>query len=503
MLDTPEQKQVFAGSIVLIIILGVISIWQHPNVTPVGPDYAALQQQNQQEQAANNAYLASLGTTAQAQQQIFSQILPPDQLQAAVDQALNSSQTITIPVVADSQIKISKTTGKQALQDYFNQSGPIFDQLASLTDASQNDLYSQTGNQDNIKGLAQSISSDETALAQLAVPQEAVDFHKQLLVGLRVYGDLVSGSQNYMTGQDQNPWPDVYKNYVIIGNVLAQGNTDYNQLNQKYKFTASSGQTGLASGNWLAPKASAQLATIDVWAKAQQILEEAAASAISQFMLSFLSKLADKIEASYRISNFLYYSDALVSGQYVDDYLNKYVTDPVDRTIAKNFIPEITCGNTQNLNTTFNAKADQYLGFDPATLDPNDPNYYQKLNRVGNFMATPQGWQEYYLGIAQQAQSNAQSAANNEINSPGLKAGRDAQGSGILTPGATSEDVLRGIFMRFMQEGSSVSTFASTEKITAQIATTFLNNFVLKGVTLLEQKTCITVPQLQLVTQVP
>ena len=61
--------------------------------------------------------------------------------------------------------------------------------------------------------------------------------------------------------------------------------------------------------------------------------------ALGQFMLSFMNKLATKIEQSYRISNFLYYSDALVSGEYVDDYLNKYVSDPVDRVMAKNFIP--------------------------------------------------------------------------------------------------------------------------------------------------------------------
>ena len=170
--------------------------------------------------------------------------------------------------------------------------------------------------------------------------------------------------------------------------------------------------------------------------------------------------------------------------------------------MAKNFIPEVTCGNTQNLNAAFTAKANQYLGFDPSTLDPKDPNYYQKLAKVGDFMSQPSGWDQYYQGIAAQAQSQAQNAANNEINSPGQKAGRDSLG-GIITPSATSEDVLRGVFERYMQEGNSNSTFTTTQQITSQIATAFLNNFALKGVTLLEQKVCIAVPQLQLVTRIP
>ena len=501
MLETKEQKQIFAGSIVLIIILGAISLSGHPNFQyRDNTDYQALQQKNQKEQAANNAFLAVLGTTAQAQQAALEQILPKEQLQAAVEQALDANQKITIPVIADSQIKISKTSTKTAMQSYLDQSAPLFKKLQTEANSSAADIFNPGGDVTKINSLAASATADIAAMKKIVVPQDAAGFHKQLIVGLMAYSDLMALSKTYMTGQNQNPWPATYKNYQIITSVLAAGNTEFNQLNSKYKLT-DAGDKSLAKGNWLVPKASAQLATIDIWQKAQQILQQAAATSISQFMLNFLGKLANKIESSYKISNFLYYTDALVSGEYVDDYLNKYVSDPLDREMAKNFIPEVTCGKGKDLNQAFTAKANQYLGFDPTTLDPNDPDYYQKLAKVGNYMSSAQGWKQYYQGLAAQAEAKAQEAASNEINSPGQKAGRDTLG-GIVTPSQVSSDVLKSVFERYMQEGNSNSVFSTTQQITSQIASQFLNSFALKGVTLLEQKACIAVPQLQLVTQV-
>lgn len=499
MLETKEQKQVFAGAIVLIVILGIVSLVSRPNFQQQTIDYAQLQQKNRQEQSANDAYLASLGTSEAAQEEAVKELLPESEVEAAVVSELKSDQPIVLPTLADSQIKISSASGKTALQNYIGQASPLLDPLKAATDAAAEDIYNQQGDQNRINSLLADVNTAVSGLEKVSTPKEAVDFQKQLILSLQAYAGMIQVSQPYMSGQTQEPWPDMYKNYAIISKTAAAAGADFTQLNNKYNLLGDQATSANNLVSWLLPTAHAQILTTDVWAKAQYVLEEAASRAISQFMLSFLDKLANKIEQTYRISNFLYYSDALVSGQYVDDYLNKYVTDPLDRELAKNFIPQVTCGNIKNNNQTFQAKADQYLGFDPTTLDPNDPDYYSKMAKVGNFMSSAEGWNLYYQGIATQAQSSAQQAVNNEILSPGLKTGRDATGS-IITPTTVTSGSLAAVLNRYMTEGSDSSMFVTTQQMAEQIVQSFLTSFILKGVVLAEQKACIAVPQLQLVT---
>jgi len=54
------------------------------------------------------------------------------------------------------------------------------------------------------------------------------------------------------------------------------------------------------------PAASAQMATIDIWQKAKPLWKKPRRPASPKYVLGFLDKLANKIESSYRISNFLY-----------------------------------------------------------------------------------------------------------------------------------------------------------------------------------------------------
>lgn len=504
MLETKEQKQIFAGCVALILILGLVSFWHRSNFKyQDAANYQALKQKSQAEQAANDQFLASLGTTADAQKAAVSQLLPEAEVKAEIETALNASQTIIVPTIADSQIKTSSATGKAAVLAYMTQGASIFGDLKTVTDISVDNIYNSAGDSNRVDSLIADVNLALSRLDKLTVPKEAVDFHKQLLVGLQTEADQLSSAKSYASDPSSNPWPRMFKDYVITNKVLAMGGADFKQLNLKYNLLGDrESSVDVAQGTWLTPTAHAQLATVDIWQKAQQALEEIAATSIARFMLAFLDKLANKIEQTYRISNFLYYSDALVSGQYLDDYLNKYVGDSLDQKMIKNFIPEITCGNNKDYSQVFQAKATQHLGFDPASLDPNDPQYYQKLASVGDFLSSPNGWQLTYQDAATQAAASARQAANTELTSPGYKTARDAAGN-IITSVQVSIASLRAIFQRYLSEGSSTSQFTTTQQITSQITQTFLNNFVLKGVVLQEQKACISIPQVQLVTQIP
>lgn len=499
MLETKQQKQIFAGSLVLIFILSMVSFWHKPNFNYVDTSNRVELSTNYKiRQEAYKAYLASLNTTPESQEKFFKEIVPESEIRLAIEKELDVNQKIVIPVINDNEIKIVKTTGKIALEKYISQSAPIIEKIKNLTDASVEGIYDLNGDVSKVESLYTEVTKSISQLKNTPVPTEAVVFHKQVLIGLNSYLDLLNSSKSYTVGLVQNPWANTYKNTYIITEVNNKAETEFNNLNLKYKLVA---QDDSNPQSWFVPVANAQLATIDVWAKAKEALNEVVATAIARFMLAFLDKLANKIEEAYRVSNFLYYSDALVSGQYADDYLNKYVKDPLDRVMIKNFIPQVNCGNVNNYSTVFKAKADTYLGFDPSSLDPNDPDYYEKLTKVGNFLSQPGGWELYYKDIASQAQSVAEQAAGAELNSPGQKTARDVVGN-IITPVAVSVSTLQGIFTRYLSEGRSDQQSTVVEKVTSQITQTFLNSFVFKGVVLQEQKACIPIPQVKLLSGV-
>ncbi len=498
MLETKQQKQSLVTVLVLIIILGLVSFWSKPQFGFEDPtNRQAIEDAFVKNQEAYKKYLASINTTPEAQEKLFKEIVPESEVRMAVEEQLNIKQKIVIPVIANTQLKITSETGKVALEKYISSSSPIIDKIKNATDAGVDDVFNLSGNKNKLEVLIADITIATKQFTNTPVPKEAVNFHKQILIGLYSYLDLLQTSKQYMSGSVENPWSNMYKNYTIISEANRVAEDEFNTLNIKYRLVASKND----NQQWFIPVANAQLATIDIWAKAKEALNEIVATAIARFMLAFLDQLANKIEEAYRISNFLYYSDALISGQYANDYLNKYVQDPIDRVMIKNFIPQINCGSNIDYANAFKGKADTYLGFDPASLDTNDPDYYIKMARVGNFLSDPRGWELYYKDIAIQAQVAAEKAAGIELNSPGQKAARDPIGN-IITPVAVSVSAMQGIFVRYLSEGRSDQQSTVVEKVTSQITQTFLNKFVFKGVVLQEQKTCIAIPQVKLLSGV-
>ncbi|HVY68218.1 MAG TPA: hypothetical protein VHA30_04975 [Patescibacteria group bacterium] len=507
MLETKQQKEYLVTILVLIIILGLVSFWHRPDFTATDTtDYQALQQQYNSRQQAYAQYLKDLGSTPEGQTALYQEILPPDQVQQAVEQQLDTAQAIVYPAKPQTPVRVVASSGRTAIIDFISASSPIADQVKAASDASAGDLFNDQGSSAQVDSLAADLAGALQQYGRLNVPQEAAEFQNQQLIVLEAYQDLAQTAQGYMADPgSSNPWPRMYKDYAIISQSAQKAQSAFGALNQKYNLLGDAGQSD-AQGSLFVPAAHAQIGislVTDIWQKAWVGVEEALAASVARFELQFLNMLANKIEQVYRITNFLYYTDALVGGQYVDDYLNKYVPDSLDRQMIKNFIPEVSCGSPQNYLQVFQAKADQYLGFDPQALNPADPDYYQKLSRVGNFLSSPQGWQLYYQDVAQQAQSAAQQAANNELSSNGNKSSRDVTGS-IAVSAQTTVDTLRAALQAQLGLGQAGSAgYPTAANIASQITQTFLNNFVFQGTVLKEQKACIAVPQAQLVTPLP
>ena len=505
MLETKEQKQIFAGCAVLVIVLGVVSYFSRPNFQfQDKTDYIALKARSDKQQQAYAAFLASIGSTPAAQAALYEEILPPGEVAQEVTAELGADQNITVPDKPQTKISAVNDAGKSAVAKFIAASSPISDKVKNISDTSAGDLFNTGGSAAQIDSLIGDLSGALTAYSKISVPKEAAAFQNHELVALEAYLDLARASKAYMANPSAAPWPQMYKDYSIIYQSSAAAKNDFSSLNQKYNLLGEA-EPASVRGNLLIPAAKAQGVSVvtDIWQKAWVGIEEALAASVARFELAFLNSLSVKIEQAYRISNFLYYTDALVSGEYADDYLNKYVSSPFDRNIIKNMLPEVSCGNTPDNSAVFQAKAAQSLGFDPASLNPNDPNFYQKMARVGDFMSTSQGWQLYYQGQAEAAQAAARQAANNELLSNGNKTARDQNGNIAVTSGASLATLQAAIQSQLDLSQSGNAGYPTAANIAAQITQTFLNSFVFQGAVLKEQNACISTPQVQLLTSVP
>ena len=97
--------------------------------------------------------------------------------------------------------------------------------------------------------------------------------------------------------------------------------------------------------------------------------------------------------------------------------MKKFVSDPLDQDIIQKFLPQYFCVNPTGgeLKQIFTAKAKANQGTD-IVIDPNDPQYLQKLARLGGDEKNYTGWwEDYYTSLALQTQAQAEAAATKEV----------------------------------------------------------------------------------------
>lgn len=523
MLDTKEQKQIFAGSVALVIILAAISFWSRPNIVNQPLPVHKPASQPVLDEATYKKYLQSLQINPEASQQLFAQLITQDDIKKQVESELQVSQKVIMPDVAHQLGQVVNQSGQAVVLNYLKNSASAAADFSDRTANLNQQLFS--GDAQASEQLKNESQAYLRQLSQLKIPRETVELQKSLLTMATAYSQLASSSQAYAQDQSFSPWAELYKNYAIINSGLINYNQQFNSLVKKYQLAESvpvvirhyAAVEPQNSRLTLVPTAYAILGagdtTItvgDIPAQIRNAIQDGLVASFSQFMGQFLQKLVSKIESNYLISNFLYYSDALVNGEYADDYLNKYVSDQLDRQIIKKFIPQFSCNqNNGNLKPIFQAKANQYLGFDPDNLSLSDPDYYTKLARVGDFLSAPDGWQIYYQDMAAQTESEAQRAADRELTSSGLKSPRDTiknqitlSINGIVSAEQASLNAAMNLGIANAKEFIS--------KFVAQLTQDLFTKFVFQGASspgatigvLKEQATCLATAQAQVLIPV-
>ena len=510
MLDK-EQKQILYGAVVLVLILGIITLTSRPEFLFKEPAPTAPAGLTAEQAQKYLDYLASLKIDPAASQELFEQILTKEDIEKEVQAELQVGQNIANPSVDTAKLATNSTESQAAAEDYLAKLAGSVLNFNTQTVEQNKQLFVEGADLGNLREKTDQLVNE---LYSLPAPEDASSLQISAIKAFTAYKELVGVAEGYSGNADVSPWPQVYANYEVINNQAFAMNAEVKKIATKYNIAETKITPVYAFGDndfHFIPRAHAFLGIGDVTITLGDIprlimdaVEQGLASSFAQFMGVMLNKLITKLEANYKIANFLYYTDALVSGQYTEDYLQKYVANNLDRQVIKRFIPQFSCGaSVAELKPVFQSKAQQYLGFNISSLQPSDPDYYQKLARVGDPLTFTSGWQIYYDSIAAQTASEAEKAAQNELNSPGIKSPRDTVKSAIGISINNIVSASRASLNALMNLGiASAKNYIST--FVAQLTQSLVNKFVFQGVVsnsgglgvLKEQSTCLAVAQL-------
>jgi hypothetical protein len=490
---TNQQKVVIALCTGMIIVLSATTIVNRPDLTVKGntPD-RTLALQEQRDRQEYEQYLASLETDPEASKQLLQDLVSESDVRQEVVNLLAANRPLVVPKPEDTLFTVSNRNSKDTVARYFEQIGQTDQQIVAENSAVANGYFSTATDRHTLIRSRTSIAAAQSSMQRMTVPQEALLYHKARWNVLNESARAIDESISYAESETAN-WPEVYDSYRIVGDQFAVMDQQQKNLTTKYGLDLPSARLSETfAAVFLVKKAEAQLFGLD------GILGSIFKSAFSAISKALIETFLNKIDNSFRISNFLYYTDALVQGQYADDYLAKYITSSDQQKLLKQLIPEFSCGfnNPAALKNAYKQKALEYIGFDLDSVKPSDPDFYEKMLRLGDFFASPQGWELYLEDVASQVRYEAKNAAVLELVSPGVKVSRSQTSKEIEVYlekiRSSVEANIAGAFNFDASKSNSGSFLGQIiDTVTQSITDALLHKFIFKGATFKEQKVCV------------
>ncbi len=527
-MDTTNiSRNYLLGAILLTVVVLIV-------VTAVNPgsliyknttDYEAQKKLAEQEAQQYQAMLDAVQPNYEASQQLLKKIASEDIVREEIENELQTKQKVVIPTVATADLKIAPRGDRAEMLDYVNRFNSMINNYNQTTQPVLSQTFADNADATVIASAVATTKNFADNIRGMEVPKDAVEMHKAYLVAYQTYGTFLDTAGNYAKGATSNPWPSVYGQYSIIDNRLATANTELNKLSQKYALNVplpsdlASEPASVLNRFGLVKTANAQLgigvsAVIDIKAAAELGIKAGLARAFAKFSIAMLDKLVSHIEKNYAIASQLYYSQDL--GRYYSvEYMKKFVSDPLDQDIIQKFLPQYFCLDTkpEDLKNIFKAKAIANQGAD-IVLDPADPQFIQKLAKLGgdekNYAAW---WEDYYATLANQTQQEAAAAASKEVISPGLKSGRDLASGQINKTMSSIFNVQEAAISGTINLGNN-----NAENVVSQLVAGVVENLVNKfvftpigggsasggGIGIIsETNVCLKTPQMKPVTSLP
>ncbi len=137
---------------------------------------------------------------------------------------------------------------------------------------------------------------------------------------------------------------------------------------------------------------------------------------------SVANKLINKVVNNYKVNNPKQYVDSVATLMYDNQFLRSNFPSNNDQMMARTILQNPQYRS--KVQPAIYVAADDALGFNPKTLDPNDPDYYLKMARVGSTEANPYYRQSVYVSGVEQSRSSSMTYAQAQV----------AQGNGYKAP---------------------------------------------------------------------
>jgi hypothetical protein len=479
-LDQIPKKYVLALIAGLVVVLVAITIIQPGRLAfKSETDYDALLKQQQEDEVAYSNYLASIEPNYEASKQLLQKIATEDVVREQVDLALQTKQKVVIPTISDSEINVSSRSDRPAVINYFTTVASVLDNYVAQIEPSLPSVYGLNSAPDAAASAASATVNFANQLRGISVPSEALNFHKATLVAYNQYASFLNTGKDYAQGINSEPWSTVYRDYTIMDNRIGVERTEYNKLNQKYAINDALREfyADQYTGSIFAKTAQAQFGNVTIGDLPRWIeygIRSGLATAFASFSIKMLDNVIAHIEKTFAIASQLYYSEEL--GRFYSlEYMEKFVDDPLDQDIIKNFLPEYFCipKNKEQLRHIFDTKAAQNIGSGVA-IDINNPKYFELLGQsLGDEKSQSPWWEQYFTDLAAQTQTESQKAAINEVTSPGNKSGRNIISGKIDKTMASIFNVQQASINGAINLGAS-----NAENLASQIVSTLIQSLV-------------------------
>ncbi len=516
---TPDMsKKVTYGAITMAIIaLVIITIWQPGEwAFKDKTDYTQSEKQAAAELAQYKAFLAELEPNYGASQQLLQKIASEDVVRQQVEQTLQTKQKIVVPQIANSEVKTSSRKDTDFVVNYLtNISSMVANYKEAVSPITAN-LFADSASTAELNKAKLDTERFLANMRSLVVPESLLEFHKANLVAFEKYGKIFDDAGNYSEDSNNDPWPDFYQSYAVIDNRMAVVNTELTKTANNFALLE---EMERATGPPFIKTANAQFGgpvtvITDLKRDVLQAVAEGLAKSFANFSIKMLDKLVAHIEKSFAIASQLYYSNEL-GRFYSVEYMKKFVSDPLDQGIIQKFLPEYFCINPKqkDLKKIFTAKAATNAGND-ITINPSDPDFAEKLARLGSDVKNyPQWWESYYEGLAAQTKTEAESAATKEVLSPGVKTGRDIISKQVNKTVSAIFNVQEAAISGALNLGTN-NTGSPISKLVSGVVENLVNKFVFTPISggasssggigvLQEQNVCLQTPQVKPLIPLP
>ncbi len=501
-----QQKLIIGVAGLAVFVLLVTTVWSRPGFLyrPTSPEKQAELQKSQADSLKEyRDYLASVHTDPIASSLIFAKVFDTKAIAQDIREQIGADKPAVIPKVNLTDLKVNNTADPAVIKDYVSK---LQDRLAQyhgevlptldnvLTDFPDVVLASNADNS------AKSLLTD---LYSQSVPKPAIPLHSAIISAYttseQMFADAKhAASLDAPTGQ----WKHSNLAYVTTRTQVDSMNDIVKQLEQAYAFNAGDTSEG-GESNVFIPIAKAVPVSViySIPQTVSNFLRSALGVAIINATRQMLTKYITNTEKNYLVSNYLYYTNALVNSKYANDYLNKNIPDAKDREQIKKFLPEFSCGiqNEAELQKQMSAKAIEFLGFDPKYLDPADPDFYKKVVKTVDPKAdtTGDGYRKFYESLATVASASANGAAFTEEIGPTKKVAQTADLKNIkvsLDNISGQQRAASNALFNIPVANATTGSFGFDKFMTNQVLGILKQFLIKEAVVIKEQQTCVKVP---------